>query len=196
MPIEEILALCPTYESVVAHMDNCPHDAEPRRLECSNGTVQIKEQCKTCGQAIGNPISHAKFTPDDIAAMPLFDRHLQSDWWESHRQAQSVRMEEEGERRKAEWEEGREERARRYAEYLDSPKWERIRRQKLRMTGGMCEGCGNAGASHVHHLSYANVGDELLFQLVTLCEPCHQKWHWNGPYGEPRTEKRMPENTF
>jgi hypothetical protein len=31
--------------------------------------------------------------------------------------------------------------------------------------------------SHVHHLNYQRLGDEMLFDLVALCEGCHQKLH-------------------
>jgi 5-methylcytosine-specific restriction endonuclease McrA len=29
----------------------------------------------------------------------------------------------------------------------------------------------------VHHHTYANVGDELMWQLVAVCRECHQKFH-------------------
>jgi 5-methylcytosine-specific restriction endonuclease McrA len=41
----------------------------------------------------------------------------------------------------------------------------------------MCEGCGDEKAQEVHHKTYKNVGDEFLFELVALCNTCHDRYH-------------------
>ena len=74
------------------------------------------------------------------------------------------------------------ERRRQYAEYMQSPAWRRKRQQVLDRDGGICQGCRKKAAMEVHHLSYRNFGDELLFQLISLCEDCHNKAH-----GSPST---------
>jgi hypothetical protein len=62
-----------------------------------------------------------------------------------------------------------------YDAYLASSKWRERRQLVMQRAGGMCEGCGKAPASEVHHLTYERVGDEMLFDLVAICHPCHQR---------------------
>jgi hypothetical protein len=65
----------------------------------------------------------------------------------------------------------------RYNDYLGSPEWE-ARRQKIFLrSGGVCECCHEAPATQVHHLTYARVGREALFDLRAVCPPCHEALH-------------------
>ena len=64
-----------------------------------------------------------------------------------------------------------------YKEYLRSPEWWDRRTLVVKRCGNVCEGCRKAKVNHVHHLTYANIFDELLFQLVGLCRECHEKAH-------------------
>jgi hypothetical protein len=64
-----------------------------------------------------------------------------------------------------------------YNEHLKSEKWNQKRDKVFKRAKGTCEGCLENKATIVHHLTYANVGDELLFQLVALCDECHSKCH-------------------
>ena len=65
-----------------------------------------------------------------------------------------------------------------YNEYLKSEKWQQLRHKIFRRCHGVCEGCGDRPAVEVHHLTYERFGDELLFDLVGVCEECHEKVHW------------------
>lgn len=73
-------------------------------------------------------------------------------------------------RRRATWWE-------RYNAYLASPAWAEKRRRVFKRARGVCEGCGEARATQVHHLTYRRVFNELLFDLVAVCGPCHQRAH-------------------
>jgi hypothetical protein len=66
-----------------------------------------------------------------------------------------------------------------YNEYLQTYKWQLIRKMVLEREKYICQGCGIAKANHVHHTTYENLGHELLFQLIALCVPCHNKLHPN-----------------
>jgi len=61
-----------------------------------------------------------------------------------------------------------------YSEYLKSPKWGRKRALVIDrdMT---CQACLVAPAEQVHHLTYAHVFNEPLFELVGICKRCHDK---------------------
>lgn len=47
---------------------------------------------------------------------------------------------------------------------------------------GVCEGCRSARATQVHHLTYQHAGHvvpggELLWELVAVCDDCHDRAH-------------------
>jgi 5-methylcytosine-specific restriction endonuclease McrA len=67
-----------------------------------------------------------------------------------------------------------------YEAHLRSEAWRRKRRLVFERDGGGCqarmEGCTER-ASQVHHLSYRHLGDEPLFELVSVCDACHGRLH-------------------
>ena len=64
-----------------------------------------------------------------------------------------------------------------YSNYLKTDNWKRIRKLVLERDQYLCQGCRTKKAVHVHHTTYDFLGDELLFQLISLCVDCHQKIH-------------------
>ena len=64
-----------------------------------------------------------------------------------------------------------------YHNYLLSPKWQKKRELVFKRAQYLCEGCGRNKATEVHHLNYHHLGDELLFELVAVCDECHSKIH-------------------
>ena len=82
--------------------------------------------------------------------------------------AQAAEAQEEREEQNAEW-------WRRYNEYLRSPGWRAKSAAVLRRAGGTCEACGTAKATQAHHVTYARVFEEPLFDLRAVCVPCHER---------------------
>jgi 5-methylcytosine-specific restriction endonuclease McrA len=66
-----------------------------------------------------------------------------------------------------------------YNQYLKSQEWTNKREDVLKRDQEKCQGCLYSKANHVHHLSYENVGDEPCFELISLCEQCHERVHGN-----------------
>jgi 5-methylcytosine-specific restriction endonuclease McrA len=64
-----------------------------------------------------------------------------------------------------------------YGEYLSSPEWKEKRRKVFARASGVCEGCGESEPTQVHHISYEHVGAEFLFELVAVCDACHERLH-------------------
>jgi hypothetical protein len=64
-----------------------------------------------------------------------------------------------------------------YKKYLQTPEWKAKRERVLIRDNYLCQGCLQNRAVDVHHMSYANFGDELFFQLISLCKECHEKVH-------------------
>lgn len=66
-----------------------------------------------------------------------------------------------------------------YAEYLQSPYWQKVRQAKLTQAGRRCQACGATGRLEVHHKTYRNRGRELqhLGDLSVYCRKCHGRVH-------------------
>lgn len=65
----------------------------------------------------------------------------------------------------------------RYHAHLASNKWQELRGKIWDRESGICEGCRSEPIEHVHHLTYAHMGDEFLFELMGLCFGCHLRVH-------------------
>jgi 5-methylcytosine-specific restriction endonuclease McrA len=63
-----------------------------------------------------------------------------------------------------------------YRAYLEGDDWGLIRAKVLARDKWMCRGCGDR-ATQAHHLTYAHVGAEFMFELVAVCEECHDRLH-------------------
>lgn len=141
-------------------------DTEVRKRAVRGGAIQYVEQCKVCGRAASNAISKSSVKDPK---MQDFDVELQSRYQAAIGIAhQKMRLKE-----KEDWQ-------KQYKTYLGSTEWANKRQAVLRRASGICEGCFKQNATEVHHLTYENVGDELLFQLVALCGLCHEKAHKKG----------------
>lgn len=68
-----------------------------------------------------------------------------------------------------------------YSDYLRSPAWRALRDKVLDRARGVCEGCLDARAEHVHHKSYDHKGSEFAFELLALCAGCHHRLHDREP---------------
>lgn len=71
-----------------------------------------------------------------------------------------------------------------YADYLQSEKWQKIAEERLKIDGYTCQGCGCRGTTQnpleVHHLSYTHLYQEenrIYEDLVTVCRVCHKNLH-------------------
>lgn len=69
-----------------------------------------------------------------------------------------------------------------YYAYLKTEKWRSLRAKVKRRCGNTCEGCMDAAVDEIHHLTYANVGNEFLNELVGYCTMCHKRWHKIGAH--------------
>jgi len=68
------------------------------------------------------------------------------------------------------------ERTRKKNLYMLSREWDEKRRQKLKEADYKCQDCSISGKSlDVHHLTYDNLGHELMSDLIALCRKCHLK---------------------
>ena len=69
-------------------------------------------------------------------------------------------------------------------QYLQSPDWI-VRKQLVIRRDHCCQLCQSTTDLNVHHISYKNLGNEPLSDLVLLCQLCHTKLH--KQLGYPQT---------
>lgn len=74
--------------------------------------------------------------------------------------------------------EGRE----KYNAYLASREWSVRKRAVHERAAGRCERCKNGRVNHVHHLTYIRKYQELLTDLLGVCEPCHSFIHGHSDH--------------
>lgn len=65
----------------------------------------------------------------------------------------------------------------RYRMYLQSEQWRKKRAAIIKLDNGKCQVCGAEKSLHVHHLTYDRIYDEAPYDLVTVCERCHEAIH-------------------
>jgi len=154
----------------------CTHpNCELRLKKYDSGAVQARRQCLVCGQvAGGQPEKKTAGLPDwdaDLEALVRDEyQRLEAEYHEAlsrHRDRAEQRRSSE---RSAFWQF--------YNEYLRSWQWKRKRQLVLSRCAGICESCGEATATQVHHVRYPDVlGQEPLWDLRGVCEPCHRIIH-------------------
>jgi len=139
------------------------------RGEPFEGSKQLRHQCDTCGKLLPNHLAHRFAKPDtpniNIAALEKYNQNQEREWQDKFRS-----FDEQREQERREWFEA-------HTEHLGTDEWQEKRVAVLERENGVCQGCREAPAEHVHHLSYAHWRDELLFELVALCKSCHERAH-------------------
>lgn len=63
-----------------------------------------------------------------------------------------------------------------------------IRKRYLRFRGHICEKCGTTEHLGLHHIDLNPANNELS-NLMTLCDSCHTKWHWD--HGKEPSSQRL-----
>jgi 5-methylcytosine-specific restriction endonuclease McrA len=72
-----------------------------------------------------------------------------------------------------------------YDYYMQSKEWFIKKKDIYNRADGKCERCGSTFRPQVHHLSYANLGNEKDNDLVLLCSKCHIVTHICKGGGRP-----------
>lgn len=138
-----------------------------RRRTYKNNTTHYVYQCLRCGHTVGNSLAKQSLEVHRALAnggVPEFDETL-ADRFNTQAMHQNAAQRE---ARSAEWWAA-------YHSYMNSPEWHEKRQLVLKRDGWLCKGCGEKTAVEVHHLTYEHFGDELLWELVSVCNDCHHR---------------------
>lgn len=82
-----------------------------------------------------------------------------------------------------------------YREYLKSSEWAEKRKKLIKDRGGKCQRCKQKG-NVAHHITYRNIFNEPLEDLLLFCEKCHNETHnvisssYKNKYGKNKKGKR------
>jgi RNase P subunit RPR2 len=154
----------------------CSHPSHTaRKKTASNGVISVWKQCDKCGDKLAS-IPKKTLTADQVEALVEWDETIAQGFYKGRQELHQKMMDDERARAKAEWQ-------RLYEEYLKSAEWQERRQLVLLRAQGICEGCRKAPATSVHHLHYRDAGEEFLWQLVAICDVCHERYH--APLDEP-----------
>lgn len=146
-------------------------NGEMRQRLARNGNRLVAVQCLKCGCTTSPWLKQAEIK--DVERLPQWDDTISDTYWKSQRLVQEATLREAKSILKAKdelwWAD--------YDAYLKTPRWRSTRTQVLERAQGICEGCREHEATQVHHLSYKNVGREFLWELVAICDSCHDRVH-------------------
>lgn len=149
----------------------CEHQTTRLTRYCQSNQVWVARlQCETCGHGVKNV---HKATVPNFAALPEYDSALRQRWLDRANSSYTEKLaayEAALAKHNIDWWAW-------YDRYLASPEWARKRAAALGRDRGLCCGCGVKPATQVHHLTYARVGREMLFDLVSVCDVCHDIVH-------------------
>lgn len=148
--------------------DRCPHKKqEIRRRTRSNGTMAFVMQCLGCGHEMRTVAKTDPLRTALIAPPPEWDSTISERYYKDR----TDRWKQEAENRKLE-------RQRDYERYLNSVEWRERSTRRLMVDQHQCQarlsGCLRT-ATQVHHLSYTHLGNEPLFDLISVCRTCHEQ---------------------
>lgn len=153
---------------VVEEEFSCEHPESEIRLKYDSlNRPQYFKQCLTCGQASSTAIKQSSIA--GITKITTWDYTLADSWQYSKKQKRDSLYQQHQNKQSEFWIQ--------YNAYLQSPEWRMKRLKVLERDNYLCQACLEAQANQAHHKTYEHVFNEPLFDLVAVCEDCHNMLH-------------------
>lgn len=141
------------------------------KRELSNGSCHHKIGCLNCKQTFGGSIKKTAIPKNAaIYNVPLKKYEEYEIWRNALRDKITAFISDKFEQLKIDYRKN-------YEDYLNSQTWKLKRLKILQRDKFVCQECFTERANNVHHITYANLGDEKDYELVSLCQSCHDKIH-------------------
>lgn len=170
------------YEHYVNEIDgvNCAwdHNYVIRYEYNQANTIVLKKQCTWCGRLRDNKLIKHDTIPNlkekialnevDKINMALLITHAAT--YENYAEFRDKKYKHSLQETKNEWHI-------KHKNHLNSLKWKQIRLKVLVRDNYFCQACLDAEAVHVHHKTYDNLGDEFMYELMSVCIKCHNRIH-------------------
>lgn len=138
--------------------------SELRRRVVAGGAVQLAQQCTTCGRATSSALKQSMVRNPE--RLPKWDEHAEERYITSSAERDAAQRAEQHAAFLTE-----------HTIYLRTAAWRARRLAVLNRAKGLCEGCGKVAATQVHHLTYEHWKAEFLWELVAVCDDCHERVH-------------------
>jgi 5-methylcytosine-specific restriction endonuclease McrA len=133
------------------------------------GGFQLRKQCITCGCIQGQSVKKSEYPNHQRFELTNKQKH------EEYSQNRYKEGADRVAKYKAYFLDNRETaKLKRYDAYLNSPEWANKRQLVLQRDNHICQSCLQPTATQVHHLHYTHLYNEPLFELVSVCVPCHE----------------------
>ena len=126
---------------------------------------QLRNYCDDCGRLVGSALKHS-LASTDAPELSREEATRPERLWREYAEQRDA----EKRRQTEQWRAN-------YEDYLQSPEWANKCELVFRRSNRVCEGCGQATASEVHHLTYEHCRNEFLWELVAICRDCHRSVH-------------------
>lgn len=153
--------------------------------QASNATAMYKWFCGACFWRTGAWLSHVearRLIEHGYVAEVLPETTYENlQYVKQHAEQEAAKKQEWTDRRAA------------YHEYLNSHEWALKRALVLERDNHLCQACLSSKANQVHHRSYEGIDSligqfkEPLFNLVSVCRPCHMQIHGGSLSDEEAT---------
>ena len=158
---------------VISKIFSCNHVGTRLVVRQISTGPRRAHQCLRCGTMTNNPIS-AEDKKRQFDDLPKFDESIGKRWNESRHAAMELAATIAAEKRQQKLDDQNRQWWDWYNQYTQSISW-RVRRKKtLERDGYRCQACLENEATEVHHLTYAHAGCEPLFDLISVCNNCHE----------------------
>lgn len=144
----------------------CDHLRTEIRYVWRGNAKHFVRQCMTCGIEVagikkgGSEMRHmAEVLAKDESLHNAWQQAITEYWDNYHAGQQRERQED-------------------YDDYVSpyNEEWQYKRQLVFRRDKHVCQICGGYGNT-VHHLTYDHFKNEFLFELVCLCQPCHEQYY-------------------
>lgn len=160
------LIICPDCYSF--KVECCDHKKSILRKYAVNGSFRVQNMCSSCFTLFGQFIKQSDLNMNEVK---LLDKQIYDKWFNeqsekySRRYSQLIQISQE--KQKQEWFD-------KHNKYLSSMEWREKRDEVLKRDGYLCQACLKRRATQVHHISYRHWQNEPLYELISVCEECHE----------------------
>jgi 5-methylcytosine-specific restriction endonuclease McrA len=163
-------------------LEHCDHQSKRlRKFTASNKALSFRMQCLRCGETV-ETIKRINL-PRNVCIDLLedFDSTLSHSFlkpiWNLRDKLNKKAIDRYDSLRRDAFLKSQNDQKEKYQSYLNSSEWFALRLKVLARCNYMCEGCRSKPAEHVHHLTYAHIYNEFLWELVGVCNGCHKRVH-------------------
>jgi hypothetical protein len=149
------------YKYAIVEIECRSHDMQFVKFTRQDGIQNLRKQCFCCGELSMDLKKSSVENFDDLREFNNDIRYLKNEFYKEVIVGLTRVKNDEA------WD--------KYNEYLNSEKWKLKRKKVFERDNYLCQACLTNESQEVHHLTYTNIYDEPLYELISVCKRCHLK---------------------